>query len=189
MPCIVGGRVKKDALALKLDISKAYDRIEWSFLKSMMIKSGFPQGWIDRVMSCVTTALFSVRINGKAFGNLRPTRGICQGEPLSPYLFLIRAEAFTSLLAKEKVNGQLHSVAISRIAPTISHLLFVDDSLLFCQTKQEEVQVISEVLDLYAAAFGRCINVEKSFVFFSSNTTGAQREWITRVGSKGGGQI
>ena len=51
------------------------------------------------------------------------------------------------------MNGWLHGVAISRIAPTISHLLFVDDSLLFCQTKKEEVQVISEVLDLYATAF------------------------------------
>ena len=153
MPCIAGGRVKKGALALKLDISKAYDRIEWSFLKGMMIKLGFPQGWIDRVMSCVTTALFSVRINGKAFGNIWPTRGICQGDPLSPYLFFICAEAFASLLAKEEVNGWLHGVAISRIAPTISHLLFVDDSLLFCQTKKEEVQVISEVLDLYATAF------------------------------------
>ena len=87
------------------------------------------------------------------------------------------------------MNGRLHGVAISRIAPTISHLLFVDDSLLFCQTKKEEVQVISEVLDLYATTFGRCINLEKSFVFFSSNTTGAQSEWITHVGSKGGGQI
>ena len=88
MPCIAGGRVKKGALALKLDISKAYDRIEWSFLKGMMIKLGFPQGWIDRVMSCVTTALFSVRINGKAFGNFWPTRGICQGDLYPPIYFL-----------------------------------------------------------------------------------------------------
>ena len=79
------------------------------------------------------------------------------------------------------MNGRLHGVAITRTAPTISHLLFADDSLLFCQTKQEEVQVISKVLDLYAVASGQCINLEKSFVFFNSNTTGAQREWITHV--------
>ena len=126
---------KKGAFALKLNISKAYDRVEWSFLKGMMLKMGFPQGWIDRVMSCVTTALFSVRINGKAFGNFWPTRGICQGDPLSPYLFLICSEAFTSLLAEEEVNGRLHGVAITRTAPTISHLLFADDSFSFCQTK------------------------------------------------------
>ena len=126
---------KKGAFALKLNISKAYDRVEWSFLKGMMLKMGFPQGWIDRVMSCVTTSLFSVHINGKAFGNFRPTRGIRQGYPLSPYLFLICAKTFTSLLAKEEVNGWLHGVAISWTTPTISHLLFADDSFSFCQTK------------------------------------------------------
>ena len=104
-----------------------------------MIKLGFPQGWVDRIMSCVTTSSFSIRINGKAYGNFRPTRGICQGDPLSPYLFLLCAEAFTSLLAREEENGWLHGVSISWYTSTISHLLFADDSLLFCQTKQEEV--------------------------------------------------
>ena len=65
-------------------------------------------------------------------------------------------------------------MSISQYAPTISHLLFADDSLLFCQTKQEEVQVISDVLKLYAVASGQCINLEKSLVFFSSNTMGCK---------------
>ena len=94
-------------------------------------------------------SLFSVRLNGKAFGNFRPIRGLCQGDLLSPYLFLICAEAFTSLLAREEENGWLHGVSISRYALAISHLLFADDSLLFCQTKQKEVQVISDVLELW----------------------------------------
>lgn len=79
-----------------------------------MIKLGFLQGWIDRIMSCVTTSSFSVRLNGKAYGNFRPTKGIRQGDSLSPYLFLICAEAFTSLLAREKENGRLHGVSISQ---------------------------------------------------------------------------
>ena len=169
---------KKGAIALKLDISKAYDRVEWSFLKGMMIKLGFPDGWIDRIMGCVTTSSFSVCLNGKAYGNFRPTRGLRQGDPLSPYLFLICAEAFTSLLTREEEVGQLHGVSICRSAPSISHLLFADDSLVFCQAKQEEVQVVSDVLDLYAVAFGQCINLEKSSVFFNSNTSRMQRDWI-----------
>ena len=72
---------KKGALALKLDVSKAYDRVEWDFLRGMMVRLGFPEEWIDRVMSCVTTPSFSVRINGKAYGNIIPSRGLCQGDP------------------------------------------------------------------------------------------------------------
>ena len=67
---------KTGALALKLDVSKAYDRVEWDFLKRIMIKMGFPEVWVDRVMSCVSSTSFSVLINGKPYGLIHPSRGI-----------------------------------------------------------------------------------------------------------------
>ena len=67
---------KKGALGLKLDISKAYDRVKWAFLEKIMYNLGFPKAWIERVMSCVSTTSFSVRINGKAYGNVIPTKGL-----------------------------------------------------------------------------------------------------------------
>ena len=72
---------KKGALALKLDISKAYDRVEWAFLEKIMYKLGFLEAWIERVMSCVSTPSFSVRINDKAYGNIIPTRRLRQRGP------------------------------------------------------------------------------------------------------------
>ena len=132
-------------------------------------------------MGCVTTSSFSICLNGKAYGNFKPTRGLRQGDPLSPYLFFICAEAFTSLLAREEELGRLHGVSICRSAPSISHLLFADDSLVFCQAKQEEVQMTSDVLDLYAMASGQCINFEKSYVYFSSNTSRVQKDSIKNV--------
>ena len=165
---------KKGALALKLDVNKAYDRVEWGFLNGMMIKLGFLEVWVDRVMSCVSTPSFSVRINGKAFGNITPSWGICQGDPLSPYLFLICAEGFTSLLAKTEIEVRLHGVAVCRSAPSapsITNLLLANDSLIFCQANKDEVQVVSDTLQLYAEASGQCINLEKSSAYFSSNVS------------------
>ena len=157
---------KKGALALKLNVSKAYDRVEWGFLKGMMIKLGFLEVWVDRVMSCVSTPFFSIRINGKAYGNIVPTRGIRQGDPLSPYLFLLCAEGFMSLLAKAESKGRLHGVAVRKRAPSVTNLLFDDDSLIFCQANKNEVQVVFDTLQLYAEASSQCINLEKSFAYF-----------------------
>ena len=124
---------KKGALALKLDVSEAYDRVEWAFLRGMMVRLGFLEDWINRMMSCVTTPSFSVRINGKAYGNIIPSRRLRQGDLLLPYLFLLFVEGFTYLLSKAEYEGQIHGVQICRRAPSISNLLFADDSLIFCQ--------------------------------------------------------
>ena len=137
---------KKGALALKLDISKAYDRVEWQFLQGIMARLGFPMTWINWVMGCITTPSFSILINGKPFGHINPFRGLCQGDPSSPYLFLLCAEGFTSLLVKAEMDRRVKGVAICRGAPTISNLMFADDSILFCQATTREVEVINEVL-------------------------------------------
>ena len=98
---------KKRLLALKLDINKAYDRVEWNFLKNIMSKLGFSDVWIERVMTCVSTLSFLVRINGKAYDNITLTRGLRQGDLLSSYLFLLCAKGFIALLAKAEVEGRL----------------------------------------------------------------------------------
>ena len=121
-------------------------------------------------MGCVTTPTFSILINGKAYGNIRPTRGIRQGDPLSPYLFLLCAEGFTSLLQRAELDGRIKGASVCRRAPRISNLMFADDSIIFCRAMGGEVEVINEVLQIYANAFGQCINMEKSSVYISSNT-------------------
>ena len=146
-----------------------------------MIKLGLPDIWIDRVMTFVTLPFFSILNNGKTFGKSTPSRGLRQRDPLSSYLFLLCAEGFTSLLAKEKMDGRIHGVFICRRAPIISHLLFADDSLLFCQASQKEVNVINEILQVYAKALGQRINMEKSLVYFSNNTPNIIKDWTKRI--------
>ena len=146
-----------------------------------MEKLGFPIDWIDRVMICVTTQSFSILINGKPYGMIHPSRGICQGDPLSPYLFLLCAEGFTALLKKAKSEGRIKGVSICRGAPKVTNLMFADDSLLFCQATRDEGETIAKILQTYERASRQSINLEKSSVYFSSNTSERQKGQILEV--------
>ena len=84
------------------------------------------------MMECVTSPSYSIFINGKPYGNLLPSRGLRQGDPLSPYLFILCAEGFTALLEKAIQERRINVVSICKRAPRLTNLLFADDSLLFC---------------------------------------------------------
>lgn len=109
--------------AIKLDMSKAYDRVEWCFLRAMMTKLGFDDRWIKLIMKCVSTVRYQVKVNGELSEVFVPQRGLRQGDPLSPYLFLLCAEAFSALLKKGERDNLLAGVKVCNNAPSISHLL------------------------------------------------------------------
>jgi hypothetical protein len=95
---------KSGACAIKLDMTKAYHQVEWSYLHDVMSAMGFPVGWCNLVMKCVTSVSFSVRVNGSLSPAFKPTRGIRQGDPISPYLFLLCSEGLTCMLKSIGLN-------------------------------------------------------------------------------------
>ncbi|KAF5443558.1 hypothetical protein F2P56_036105, partial [Juglans regia] len=174
---------KKGYMSLKLDMSKAYDRVEWSFLEKIMLKMGFAYGFVQLVMKCVTTVIFSVLINGEPHGPILPTRGLRQGDSLSPYLFLLCTEGLTALLIDAERNNLVWGLKVCRGAPVVSHLLFADDSIIFCKADVQTTRNLQGVLEKYEAASGQKVNKEKTVVVFSKNVdAGKQRELLSLWG-------
>jgi hypothetical protein len=141
-------------MALKLDMSKAYDRVEWGFLEAVMQRMGFDRRWIFLIMQCITTVRYSVIVNGEPVGSIRPSRGLRQGDPLSPYFFLLCAEVLSSLLHHAARLGALPGVPTSRGGPKINHLFFADDSLLFCRACSEDWVFLTALLETYEKGSG-----------------------------------
>lgn len=167
--------------AIKLDMSKAYDRVEWNFLSQMMKRLGFCQGWIQLMMKCVTSVKYQIKVNGALSQAFIPERGLRQGDPLSPYLFLLCAEGFSALLSRAEVDGLISGVKICRNAPSISHLLFADDSLILIQAKGEDATQLRGILELYERCSGQMINKSKSAILFSPNTADDDRAAVKLI--------
>ena len=140
--------------AIKLDMSKAYDRVEWNFLKDIMTRMGFSQVWIYLIMKCVSSVKYKVKINGSLMEEIVPERGLRQGDPLSPYLFMLCAEGFSALLRKAGEVGEIGGMKIYQGAPSISHLLFANDSLILVRANGEDATKLQSILDLYAECSG-----------------------------------
>ncbi|CAN0905267.1 Transposon TX1 uncharacterized 149 kDa protein [Linum grandiflorum] len=168
-------------MAIKIDISKAYDRVEWDYLEEVLRKVGFEERWIRWMMLCVTSVRYTVQVNGEGVGPIIPSRGLRQGCPLSPFLFILCAEGLSTMIRKAAVSGQLTGTRVCRRAPPITHLLFADDSFFFTRATIGDARVLKEILDRYAGASGQLINYQKSGIMFSKNTHRMLGEGISAI--------
>lgn len=149
-------KVGKDGfMALKLHMSKAYDHIKWSFLKSILLKMGFSKWWVHLVLQCVSTVTYHIVHGEHEMGPIFSTRAIRQGDPLSPYLFIICAEGLSFLIRNNESKQWIQGVKICRRAPVISHMLFADDSYFYCKADASEATRVMELLHTYEQASGR----------------------------------
>ncbi|XP_052488035.1 uncharacterized protein LOC105772073 [Gossypium raimondii] len=168
-------------MAVKLDMSKAYDRAEWSFVEEVMKKMGFDSEWVTILLRCVTLVSYSVVINNHIGESFYPTRGLRQGDPLSPFLFLFCGEGLSSLMKLGMMENRVRGVKASKSRPPVSHLLFADDCLLFGEATERSSIYLKQILHNYEVCSGQKVNFSKSTIFFSSNSQEEERRTITRV--------
>ncbi|XP_059668809.1 uncharacterized protein LOC132313890 [Cornus florida] len=172
---------KTGFFALKLDIAKVFDRIEWAFLELMLQHMGFDEHWVSLIMECVSTVSYSIIINGESGGLVKPSRGLRQGDPLSPYLFLLCTEGLSTLLHRAHHQNLISGLKLSRYNSPITHLLFADDSLLFRESSTTEARNLRNLLKRYELLSGQLVNFHKFGVFFSTNTRPSRRRKILRI--------
>jgi hypothetical protein len=167
--------------ALKLDMMKAYDHVEWDYLAAIVTKLGFHQHWVQMVMSLVTSVSFLVLFNGDRLESSRPTRGLHQGDPILPYLFLLTAKGLNGLINSKIQSSELNGIKVASSALTVSHLLFADDSLLFFRAYVADASIIKETLDTYCGASGQRVNMNKSSIFFAKGVDQQSRDEIKLI--------
>ncbi|KAL2240827.1 UNVERIFIED_CONTAM: hypothetical protein Sindi_0723900 [Sesamum indicum] len=164
--------------ALKVDIWKAYDTVNWDFLKAVMEMFGFPITFVKWIEECVTTPSFSVRLNGKPHGFFRGARGLRQGDPLSPYLFVLVMEVlhlgFLQLIDKEEIFSYHWKCEAARIF----QLGFADDVILFCRADMDSLRIFKAGLDRFAEWSGLTLNMQKSHLIISRSAQALREEML-----------
>jgi Reverse transcriptase (RNA-dependent DNA polymerase) len=130
--------------ALKADINKAFDTVEWCFIKATLVRLGTPAKLVRIIMSRLSSSKVTVQVNDTGSGYITPTRGLKQGCPLSPYLYIIAMEFF--MKAEE---GLIKGVCLPLGAPRLTHALYADDVIFFGEVTAREAERIREILAIF----------------------------------------
>lgn len=149
---------------LKVDLRKDFDSVRWDFIISTLKAANLPEKFIGWIHQCISTATFSVLVNGQSRGFFKSTTGLRQGDPLSPYLFVLAMEVFSGLLHSRYASGYItyHPRTASL---EISHLMFADDVMIFFDGSSSSLHGIYETLEDFAGWSGLHMNREKTQLF------------------------
>ncbi|KAL8139423.1 LOW QUALITY PROTEIN: hypothetical protein V2J09_005444 [Rumex salicifolius] len=172
---------RKGWMLLKLDLEKAYDRIRWDFLEDTIRATGLPTTWVGWIMECVSGPSMSLLWNGEKTSAFRPTRGLRQGDPLSPYLFVLCLERLCHLIDEAVGKGDWKPIRLSRGGPLLSHICFGDDLILFVEASVAQIGVLRRVLENFCLASGQKVSLEKSKIFFSRNVSREKETLISNA--------
>eukprot|EP00253_Pinus_taeda_P027005 PITA_27005 len=154
-------QMKRKGAVVKIDLSKAYDKINWTYLRMLLTHLGFKVDFINWIMGCITSVSFVVLINGASSTFFKGQRGLRQGCPLSLFFFLLVEKGLSQLILKAKREGTMKGLEVA-VNLFISHLLFGDDILLFSNGNMSEIKELKRILELFMKAIGMQVNYRKS---------------------------
>ncbi|XP_060200737.1 uncharacterized protein LOC132629008 [Lycium barbarum] len=168
-------------IVMKLDMAKAYDKVCWLFLKTVIRKMGFSEIFIDLIHRIIAEVWYSVMINGMRHGFFHSTRGLKQGDPLSPALFVLAAETLFKALNHLHNNERYIGYTMHQKGPFINHLCYADDIVIFSSGNKRTIKMITKVLKQYEKEAGQEINIEKSVFLTASHSPEDRRRMISRI--------
>lgn len=165
----------KGWMAIKIDLEKAYDRLSWKFVKDILLDIGCSYNFINIIWYCISSSTMKVLWNGEALDEFQPMRGIRQGDPISPYLFVLCIEHLFQPINIVVENSFWNPIKIARGAPKLSHLAFADDLLLFAEASKDQIEVIKCIMNLFCGSSDQKVSHGKTRIYFS-NSVGWQRK-------------
>lgn len=165
----------------KIDMSKAYDRVNWNFLKVILTVMNFDSKWIKLIIYCVSTVGYTLLINGSLTKSFKPPQGLRQGDPLSPYLFLMCANVLSISLSQVEDLKKIKGIKVGRNGLSFSHLLFADDSLSFFRKDSTSIQNLQLILEWYCSILGQSVNLAKSDLFTHQTCLSKNRKPLPRT--------
>lgn len=163
-------------MLLKLDRSKAFDKLSWNYIQKILLAFGFSFTWTRWIMNLISSPSFSVLLNGSPSSPFCPSRGISQGDPLSPFLFVLMAKGLSRLLKSAVSSEALRGISIHGL-PSQSHQQFVDDTMLFGHPSSQEASVFKSLLSIFSDASSTSIDASKSQLYFF-NTPPLRKETL-----------
>ncbi|GKV40773.1 hypothetical protein SLEP1_g48376 [Rubroshorea leprosula] len=153
---------KKRCFIFKADFEKAFDKVSWDFLDYMMSRMGFCDIWRKWIKECLSSSTVSVLVNGSATKEFKVSKGLRQGDPLSPFLFLIVAEGLNGIINSAVSKSLFNGVQVGSSNITISHLQFADDTILFGEANEQNIKAAKSIMRTFELVSGLKINYNKS---------------------------